>query len=559
MGLRPSKPVVTRGVAQERLLRTYGLSAEHVEAFFWVLARRQAHTNLSLASPETLSLESSQVITSPMDPASNSDVNPTTLVENNLTKKSLTVDVIAANSSDMGTPLNVGPVEIDATSTINVNNSITPRTSDSTAITGIEAEAGSLDNINSNGLLSTVQMNTPGEAEMQMTRSPSLQDMELSSTTSWSTEAMASLDNSGPVKDGVTGLAVPPSLDYPSTAQADPSMPPPRRKHSRSGANSMNINPSSLSPFSGHGSSGGNGENGSSGGGANGSNSSPHTRSFSAGSALARNGSARQLSQAQGSAWRTRLDRVSPEAFREEVRAVEPFFRLGHVASDRLFEVLGSDGEGLTLDQFFCALYLFMCPREEETYRLLFNMFDLSGSNFIRKERFRVMASEVAKGNLDVLPESFDEDFATLVKIIGDTGMLLYDQNRDGKLSFDEWCQYARDDESISACLHAVPECKGATQAALVARIMACRHLLAIKSPNAEARKSSVEKRVESPKTASVINSTSNGLGLRIIPPIMSGQTNATHAGSALGADLSAKPSGSSPKSRGLRRKIIRS
>ncbi|GBG24543.1 Hippocalcin-like protein 1 [Hondaea fermentalgiana] len=346
MGLRPTKPVVTRAVAQERLEEEYGLTAEHVEAFFWVLARKHV-TSRNPSQPTTPESADSQV--------SSSENAPVDLVR-------------PEHDGDKGSP--PMPKRRSRHSRAMANSSLL-------VLDGSNAATAHARSLSAGSAL------VRGGA------------------------ANASTGNMGRATQGAqTGDSGNPSLAAAAAA-----------------------NMGGLAGTRNHG-----------------------------------------MSPRQS--WRLRLDRVSPEVLRDELTATEPFFQLGRVASDRLFEVLGSDGEGLTLDQFYCALYLFTCAREEETYRLLFNMFDLNGSNFIRKERFRVMVSEVAKGHLSDLPENFDEEFAALSKVIGDVGMTLYDQNKDGKLSFDEWCQYAREDDAIRICLDPAP--RAAALGPLLARIMAC-------------------------------------------------------------------------------------
>mmetsp|Transcript_23672 Transcript_23672/g.37791 ORF Transcript_23672/g.37791 Transcript_23672/m.37791 type:complete len:173 (+) Transcript_23672:3732-4250(+) len=148
---------------------------------------------------------------------------------------------------------------------------------------------------------------------------------------------------------------------------------------------------------------------------------------------------------------------VTLSTFKAEVPCSKPFFELGDIVSTRLFQVLGSEaGDGLNLDELICAIYLFTCSSTEQKYRLLFNMFDLNGGGFIRKKEFRLMSIEIVKGKHQCTSDTFDSDFKSLVKIMTDSGMQLYDVNGDGKLSFEEWCEYAKQDSAVSLCFEAL-------------------------------------------------------------------------------------------------------
>ncbi len=148
--------------------------------------------------------------------------------------------------------------------------------------------------------------------------------------------------------------------------------------------------------------------------------------------------------------------KLSLEGFKLLVPVARPFFELGELVSLRLFQVLGCDAEGsLGTEGFVAALYLFYCSREEERMRLLFNMFDLQGGGVIRKKEFRHMSLAVIKGSHEV-PESFEAEFRPLERCMSDAAMLMYDVNKDGKLSFDEWSAYAREDEAVMRCYRAL-------------------------------------------------------------------------------------------------------
>ncbi len=148
--------------------------------------------------------------------------------------------------------------------------------------------------------------------------------------------------------------------------------------------------------------------------------------------------------------------KLSLEGFKLLVPVARPFFELGELVSLRLFQVLGCDAEGsLGTEGFVAALYLFYCSREEERMRLLFNMFDLQGGGVIRKKEFRQMSLAVIKGSHEV-PESFEAELRPLERCMSDAAMLVYDVNKDSKLSFDEWSAYAREDEAVLRCYRAL-------------------------------------------------------------------------------------------------------
>lgn len=171
---------------------------------------------------------------------------------------------------------------------------------------------------------------------------------------------------------------------------------------------------------------------------------------------------------------------------------------LGPNTFAHLFQVLGfttanssnsSSGskhpEGsISYEAFVCATYLLSCARKEERLRLLFNMFDVNFSGFLKKKEFRAMAGQLTQGaahmqqtqqqpqeqkephNIVTNPfgsnsppsSTGNTNFRALDRMMIDAGMQLYDTNKDGKLSFEEWCVFAREDSAIARCLIAMTQ-----------------------------------------------------------------------------------------------------
>jgi hypothetical protein len=52
-------------------------------------------------------------------------------------------------------------------------------------------------------------------------------------------------------------------------------------------------------------------------------------------------------------------------------------------------------------------------------------------------------------GDLEDDDGLFESQFKQLSAVMIDSAMVLYDVNRDGRLSFDEWTVYAREDEKV--------------------------------------------------------------------------------------------------------------
>mmetsp|Transcript_11715 Transcript_11715/g.20859 ORF Transcript_11715/g.20859 Transcript_11715/m.20859 type:complete len:226 (+) Transcript_11715:128-805(+) len=176
----------------------------------------------------------------------------------------------------------------------------------------------------------------------------------------------------------------------------------------------------------------------------------------------------RRAVDAAGTAGDGKEPRMSLEVFRRAVATAAPFFEMGDMISQRLFQVLGGDSDGLSLEQFACGVYLFTCATSEEKLRLLFNMFDLNSSGSIKKKELRVMSMAIVKGSNHDVPESFESDFKALERIMTDASMQLYDTNRDGRLSFEEWKVYALDDRAVRRCFEAL---SSPASAALIERI----------------------------------------------------------------------------------------
>jgi len=168
--------------------------------------------------------------------------------------------------------------------------------------------------------------------------------------------------------------------------------------------------------------------------------------------------------------------KLSRIAFKEKFAFVAPFFDLGEKAVERLFNVLGAEDSWIDYESFVCAIYMFTRSTKVEKQRLLFNMFDFNGSGSIKKKEFRDMTMAIIKGKIDsylsslvlnindvesagdstYAPADFETDFKALSKLMTDSAMAMYDTNRDGKLSFQEWLRYSETDKNVQSCFKAL-------------------------------------------------------------------------------------------------------
>lgn len=87
-----------------------------------------------------------------------------------------------------------------------------------------------------------------------------------------------------------------------------------------------------------------------------------------------------------------------------------------------------------------------------DVLQVVFSMFDKNGSGTINKKEFRDMSLILIQG------EDADEndEFKNLSKLMADSAMAMYDVNKDGKLSFEEWLSYTQHDEDVQGCLSCV-------------------------------------------------------------------------------------------------------
>eukprot|EP00753_Platysulcus_tardus_P011509 PLAT3294.17.p3 GENE.PLAT3294.17~~PLAT3294.17.p3 ORF type:complete len:229 (-),score=110.09 PLAT3294.17:1803-2414(-) len=146
------------------------------------------------------------------------------------------------------------------------------------------------------------------------------------------------------------------------------------------------------------------------------------------------------------------------------------FARFGTVLLRRLFQVLDTSGSSwLSLEEFIVGMAVMDAGSKGERLQLIFNLYDLDASGFIKKKQFRQMvmliivgASE-ARWRVPVREESkvverevAMEDFDPLVDVMVEAAMELYDSDGDGKLSLSEWAEYADDAEEVQTFLQAM-------------------------------------------------------------------------------------------------------
>lgn len=160
-------------------------------------------------------------------------------------------------------------------------------------------------------------------------------------------------------------------------------------------------------------------------------------------------------------------DKVSSEVFLH--RLGRDTSQFGVAVENRLFEVLGADNNALAFEEFVIAYYLFSeHVSQRNRLKVVFNMFDVSGSGSIKKKEFQMMTMSMIKGDMED-EGSFESQFKQLSAVMIDSAMVLYDVNRDGRLSFDEWTVFARENESVQAFLRMLAKPNALAAAAAVA------------------------------------------------------------------------------------------
>eukprot|EP01102_Stenamoeba_stenopodia_P009601 TRINITY_DN2845_c0_g1_i2.p1 TRINITY_DN2845_c0_g1~~TRINITY_DN2845_c0_g1_i2.p1 ORF type:complete len:232 (-),score=60.02 TRINITY_DN2845_c0_g1_i2:87-782(-) len=133
--------------------------------------------------------------------------------------------------------------------------------------------------------------------------------------------------------------------------------------------------------------------------------------------------------------------------------------------SDRLFHLLDSNNDGtVDLGEFVCGLSMLCKGTVEEKLELSFKAYDLDGNGYISKDELGAMfksawisgfkALSTIHGNQDLSMEDLNEFSEEMATLFADNAFETLDTNGDGKLSFEEFKEFALAEPKITATLN---------------------------------------------------------------------------------------------------------
>jgi len=133
--------------------------------------------------------------------------------------------------------------------------------------------------------------------------------------------------------------------------------------------------------------------------------------------------------------------------------------------SDRLFHLLDSNKDGVVdLREFVSGLSMLCKGSIEEKLELSFKAYDLDGNGFISKDELGAMfksawisgfkALSTIHGNQDLSMEDLNEFSEEMATLFADNAFETLDTNGDGKLSFEEFKEFALAEPKITATLN---------------------------------------------------------------------------------------------------------
>jgi len=133
--------------------------------------------------------------------------------------------------------------------------------------------------------------------------------------------------------------------------------------------------------------------------------------------------------------------------------------------SDRLFHLLDANGDGVVdLGEFVCGLSMLCKGTVEEKLELSFKAYDLDGNGFISKDELAAMfksawisgfkALSTIHGNQELSFDDLNEFSEEMATLFAENAFETLDTNGDGKLSFDEFKEFALAEPKITATLN---------------------------------------------------------------------------------------------------------
>ena len=144
----------------------------------------------------------------------------------------------------------------------------------------------------------------------------------------------------------------------------------------------------------------------------------------------------------------------------------------GEDVQRRIFQVADTKcKDKLNFEDFVRLMYILGVGTEDEQLRLIFNLYDLDASSFISAKHFKRLTNilmlsgeppswkvdfgKLEDGTQDILDVGIGE-FSPLLQLLQDTAFHVYDEDGDGKLSFDEWRSYAAESAEIKTLLQMI-------------------------------------------------------------------------------------------------------
>jgi len=136
----------------------------------------------------------------------------------------------------------------------------------------------------------------------------------------------------------------------------------------------------------------------------------------------------------------------------------------GTAFHEHLFKVFDLDGDRtLDIKEFITGLSVLCKGSPEKKLELCFKVYDLDGNGSIDQaelaEMFRsawragLRALTVTHGNEEMNPQEIEEYATESADRIAAQAFKQLDANKDGKLSFDEFCKFAMAEPKITASL----------------------------------------------------------------------------------------------------------
>eukprot|EP01119_Soliformovum_irregulare_P016309 TRINITY_DN46_c0_g1_i1.p2 TRINITY_DN46_c0_g1~~TRINITY_DN46_c0_g1_i1.p2 ORF type:complete len:234 (+),score=74.28 TRINITY_DN46_c0_g1_i1:57-758(+) len=132
---------------------------------------------------------------------------------------------------------------------------------------------------------------------------------------------------------------------------------------------------------------------------------------------------------------------------------------------DRLFSLLDVNGDArVDLTEFITGLSLLCKGTPEEKLKFSFKAYDLDGNGFITKDELALMFKSAwiagfralcaTHGNDDLSMEDLNEFSEEMANLFAENAFETLDQNGDGRLSFEEFKEFALAEPKITATLN---------------------------------------------------------------------------------------------------------